>query len=187
MNTDHSALPENDAIIGVHFKLLKSFPDQRGFFREVVRCSDPIFEGEKFAQWSHSKMTENVVKAWHYHHLQIDWWYVPMGQIETVLYDNRKESPTFQRKLVFRMGETDKYGPDTHELCVKIPPGVLHACKVLSDEAHLFYITSETYNPDDEGRFPYNSDIVPHDWGIDAITSEADRKTFVPTAQRKDG
>ena len=129
-------------------------------------------------------MVRNVVKAWHYHHIQTDWWYVPIGQVETVLFDNRSESPTYKTKLVFHMGDSRTHGPATFEVCVRIPPGVLHGCRVLSDEAHLFYITSETYNPQDEGRFPYNSDIVPHDWGQEALTVENDRRHFVPTAIR---
>lgn len=170
-------------IHGVEFKLLKSFPDQRGFFREIVRASDSFFEGGKFGQWSHSKMTMNVVKAWHYHHIQTDWWYLALGAVETVLYDKREESPTYKEKLCFRMGDST-LGLDAQELCVKIPPGVLHGCKVISDEAHLFYITSETYNPNDEGRYPFNSELIPHNWGVEAITAENDRRTFEPTANR---
>jgi dTDP-4-dehydrorhamnose 3,5-epimerase len=130
-------------------------------------------------------MQKNVVKAWHYHHVQTDWWYVPLGQIETVLFDNRDESPTYRQKFIIRMGDSEKYGDTTREVCVKIPPGVLHGCKVLSDEAHLFYITSHTYDPNEEGRFPFNSMIVGHDWGIHAITAENDRRTFVPTSVRQ--
>ena len=65
-----------------------------------------------------------------------------------------------------------------------LPPGVLHGLKVLSDEAHLFYITSETYNPNEEGRFRFDSDIVPHQWGAGVITVENDRRDFVPTSTR---
>lgn len=173
-----------DEIVGVELKLLRSFPDQRGFFREVIRCTDPVFTAGVFGQWSHSKMQKNVVKAWHYHHIQTDWWYVPIGQVRTVLFDNRPESPTYKQKMELMLGDSS-YGDGTLEACVRIPPGVLHGCKVLSDEAHLFYITSETYNPNDEGRFPYNDPIVPHSWGDDAITVENDRRMFVPTAPRK--
>ncbi len=173
-------LPKDNEIKGVIFKPLKSFPDQRGFFREVVRVTDPFFDNDGFSQWSHSKMTKNVVKAWHFHKKQIDWWYVPIGNVDVVLYDNREESPTYKTKLTFRIGESDKYGANTHEVCFKIPQGVLHGCKVLSEEAHLFYITSQIYNPNDEGRFPYNDPIVPHDWGTEAITSEKDRVHFEP-------
>jgi dTDP-4-dehydrorhamnose 3,5-epimerase len=182
--TESASLPADNTIVGVQCKLLKSHRDPRGFFREIIRLSDPLFEGGVFGQWSHSKMQRNVVKAWHYHHIQTDWWYLPIGQIQTVLYDNRPESPSYQRKLVFKMGDSVEFGDDTFEVCVRIPPGVLHGCKVLSDFAHLFYITSVTYDPNEEGRFPFNSAFVGHDWGDDALTVENDRREFVPTSTR---
>jgi dTDP-4-dehydrorhamnose 3,5-epimerase-like enzyme len=59
---------------------------------------------------------------------------------------------------------------------------VAHGCKVLSEEAHLFYITSKTYDPQDEGRYPFDSEAVPHEWGDPStvITSERDRRTHMP-------
>jgi len=189
--------PADHEIFGVQLKHLRTFPDDRGFFREVVRSNDPFFQihtgvsgavtndecSAAFQQWSHSRMSKNVVKAWHYHHLQFDWWYLAIGQIETVLFDNRPESPTYKKKLVFRMGDSS-FGPDTAELCVRIPPGVLHGLKVLSPEAHLFYITSQIYDANEEGRFPFNSPLVGHDWGTDVLTVENDRRTFEPTSVR---
>jgi len=170
-------------IEGVLVKSLKTHPDSRGFFREVIRTTDAVFEGGPFGQWSHSRMARDVVKAWHYHHIQTDWWYCPIGKIETVLYDNRAESPTFGTKLVLLMGDSSEF-PDAREVCVRIPPGVLHGCKVLSNQAHLFYITSVTYDPADEGRIPFNSPVVAHDWGKNALTVENDRREFVPAKQR---
>ncbi|RMG42616.1 MAG: hypothetical protein D6719_06080 [Candidatus Dadabacteria bacterium] len=180
MNTSSDESP----IYGVKLKELISHGDQRGFFREIIRKTDPFFIPDGFAQWSHSKMQKNVVKAWHYHHVQYDWWYVPIGQIETVLFDNREESPTYKTKMVFKMGDSS-LDPETREVCVVIPPGVLHGCKVLSDEAHLFYITSQTYDPNEEGRFPYDSPVVSHNWGEDVIVADNDRRTFVPTSTRR--
>lgn len=178
-------LPENNEIEGVIFKPLVSHGDDRGFFREIVRITDPFFGQGAFGQWSHSKMQKGVVKAWHFHHKQIDWWYVPFGKIQTILFDNREESPTFQKKLTFFMGDSFAHGEDVHEVCVKIPQGVLHGCEVLSDSAHLFYITSEIYNPEDEGRFPFDSDVVGHKWECkEPITSAQDRTTFIPPHQR---
>jgi dTDP-4-dehydrorhamnose 3,5-epimerase len=179
-----TTIPSDNEIIGVTIKNLKTHMDPRGFFREVVRSTDELFEGGIFGQWSHSKMQRNVVKAWHYHHVQTDWWYCPIGKIQTVLFDNRPESPTYLRKLVINMGDSS-VDSETHEVCVKIPPGVLHGCKVLSDEAHLFYITSTTYDPNEEGRFPYNSAFVGHDWGDNALTVENDRREFEPTSTRQ--
>ena len=178
----------NFCITGVEIKELKTFPDQRGFFREVIRFNDPFFNDEQsrsFAQWSHSRMALNTVKAWHFHHLQIDWWYAPIGLIHVVLFDDREESPTYKRKMEFLLGENEL---DSRALSavVKIPQGVLHGCKVLSDLAHLFYITSQTYNPNDEGRYPFNSDRVPHIWGKaeELIVAPNDCREMLPTSAR---
>ncbi len=170
-------------ILGVEFKILKSHPDDRGFFREIIRSTDDFFtsatrEGIPFGQWSHSKMAKDVVKAWHFHHVQSDWWYVPIGNLKVVLVDHREESETYKNKLEFIMGEENP-------ICISIPPGVLHGAQVVSEEAHLFYITSETYNPDDEGRLPYNSELVDHTWDEPAVVAENDKRTFMPTAERK--
>jgi len=177
-------------IAGVEVKELVSYPDDRGFFREVIRETDPIFsrdsKGTKgaYGQWSHSKMALNTVKAWHFHHKQIDWWYCPIGVIHTVLIDMREESPTYKGKMEFLMGESE-LNPDARQIVVKIPQGVAHGCKVLTPFAHLFYITSEIYNPQDEGRYPFDSKEMGHDWGSgEWIISEKDRKLFIPPHPR---
>ena len=172
-------------ISGVTFKILRTHGDDRGFFREVIRENDPVFVQGHFGQWSHSFMQRNVVKAWHYHHLQYDWWYLALGQAETALIDFREESPTFKKKLLFKMGDSAEFGADTLDICIGIPPGVLHGCRVLSDSAHLFYITSRTYDPGDEGRYPFNSSEVDHDWGDDAIVVDNDRRRIVPAYPRE--
>ena len=180
--TNTSTLELNGPIEGVEIKQLRTFPDDRGFFREIIRHNDPFFAGSaSFAQWSHSKMAKNTVKAWHFHRKQIDWWYLGIGLIEAVLFDNRVDSPSYQHKLVFKMGEPE-LDPEALTAVVKIPQGVLHGCKVLSEFAHLFYVTSKTYNPDDEGRLPFNSDVVGHYWGPESelIVADNDRREFIP-------
>ena len=66
-------------IEGVEIKELVTHPDERGYFREVIRKTDPFFE-EGFAQLSHSLMHPGSAKAWHIHKTQVDWWYVPVRQ-----------------------------------------------------------------------------------------------------------
>lgn len=187
--TDEAA----NKIVGVEFKQLKTHPDDRGFFRELIRFNDPFFEqspvgGEtprSFGQWSHSKMGQNTVKAWHYHHIQTDWWYCPIGLIHVVLYDNRSESPSYQRKIEFQLGGVEN-NAQVLSAVVKIPPGVCHGCRVMTDTAHLFYITSETYDPADEGRLSFNSPAVPHFWGDEEslIVAQNDMRDFIPTGAR---
>ncbi len=146
-----------DMIEGVALKELKTHPDERGFFREVIRVSDDFF-GEGFGQWSHSKMYRDVIKAWHIHKVQVDWWYVPIGALKVVLHDLRPDSPTRGVTQELYLGEV--FG----DRVLKIPPGVAHGCKVLSGEAHLFYVTSNTYNPADEGRIPHDDAGIGYDW-----------------------
>ncbi len=176
-------LPQN-RISGVVFKELKTFSDGRGYFQEIIRKTDSFF-AEGFAQWSHSFMQKNTVKAWHFHHLQVDWWYACCGVLHSVLYDNRPESSTYQRKIEFLMGE-DSEDASVLSVVVKIPQGVLHGCKVISSSAHLFYITSQIYDPQDEGRLPFNTQMVSHHWGeeTELILSEKDRQVFIPPYER---
>lgn len=183
MNAVEETLTD-EGICGVALKTLETFPDHRGFFRELVRNTDAFFQ-EGFGQWSHSMMTKDTVKAWHFHHLQIDWWYVPVGVITTVLFDNREESPTYRKKLEFKLGDPT-VDPTALSVVVRIPQGVVHGCRVLSETAHLFYITSRTYDPKDEGRLPFNSAVVPHHWGDERSLqiSERDRRELIPPYPR---
>src|SRR5258708_31613661 len=80
-------------IEGVQIKKLVTNTDDRGYFREIIRVTDEIF-GEGFGQLSHSLMHVGVVKAWHVHPTQIDWWYVPIGALKVALHDLREQSPT---------------------------------------------------------------------------------------------
>ncbi|MBL7663378.1 dTDP-4-dehydrorhamnose 3,5-epimerase family protein [bacterium] len=187
MNTvTHAELEFMNRIEGVEIKTLKSHPDDRGFFREIIRHSDPFFPQNSFGQWSHSAMGKNTVKAWHFHHKQTDWWYCGVGVLEAVLFDNREESPTYKNINVFYIGDKTLDARAT-ESVIRIPPGVLHGLKVLTETAHLFYVTSHTYDPQDEGRIPYDSELVPHSWGQDyskLIVAANDRKLFVPAYPR---
>ena len=144
-------------IQGVEIKELVTHPDERGFFRELIRASDPFFAGG-FGQWSQSFVLHNVVKAWHLHREQIDWWYVPLGLLKVVLHDLRDGSPTRGETMELFLG--DPHPPRI----VRIPPGVAHGCKVLSASAHLFYMTSKIYNPSDELRVPHDDPKIGYDW-----------------------
>lgn len=144
-------------IRGVTIKSLQTLLDDRGFFREIIR-EDNGFFSEGFGQLSHSFMYDGVIKAWHYHKIQVDWWYVVSGVLRVGLFDMREQSDTYQNTMDFLMG-------DLQESCViKIPPGVAHGCKVVQGPVNLLYVTSEVYNPEDELRLPFNSDQIDFDW-----------------------
>lgn len=144
-------------ITGVMIKKLISHKDERGFFEEFIRADDPFFK-EGFGQWSHSLMNQNVIKAWHIHKTQIDWWYIARGTVKTALYDTRKDSKTFGVINEFIMGE------NAERIILKIPPHVAHGVKVLQGPSELMYITSKIYDTQEEGRIPYDDNTIGYDW-----------------------
>jgi dTDP-4-dehydrorhamnose 3,5-epimerase len=144
-------------IEGVEIKHLTTHPDERGFFREIIRVTDSFFH-EGFGQLSHSLMYQGVVKAWHIHPHQIDWWYVPIGALKAALHDLRDGSPT--RGVTDELFLGDVYGAPV----LKIPAGVAHGCVALAGPTHLFYVTSQVYDPREEGRIPHDDEGIGYDW-----------------------
>ena len=145
------------SIEGVELKPLVTHPDERGFFRELIRVTDEFFK-EGFGQWSHSLMYPGVSKAWHVHSHQIDWWYVPIGTLKVALNDRRDGSPTRGETMELFLGE------NAPPAILKIPPGVAHGCKAIGGVSHLFYVTSRTYDPKEEGRIAHDDPSIGYDW-----------------------
>jgi len=144
-------------INGILFKELTTHTDDRGFFREIIRASDDFF-AEGFGQWSHSLMFDGVIKAWHFHYVQTDWWYVVSGVLRVGLCDRRAESSTFGQTMDILMGEYQQVR------ALKIPPGVAHGCKAVQGPVNLLYVTSHVYNPDDEIRIAFDDPEIDFDW-----------------------
>lgn len=144
-------------IDGVAIKDLVTYPDERGFFRELIRVTDEFF-AEGFGQLSHSLMYTGVSKAWHIHKVQVDWWYVGSGVLKVALYDTRPDSSTTRALMEILMGDNQP------ARVMRIPPGVAHGCKCISGPANLFYVTSKIYDPADEGRIAYNDSSIGYDW-----------------------
>ena len=144
-------------IEGIVIKQLATHADQRGYFREIIRSTDEFFRGN-FGQWSHSLMFDGVIKAWHWHLKQTDWWYVCSGVLRIGLCDMRKDSPSYKETMDFLMGDLQ---PST---VIKIPPGVAHGCKTVQGPVNLLYVTSEVYDPNDELRIPYDDPQIDFDW-----------------------
>jgi dTDP-4-dehydrorhamnose 3,5-epimerase len=141
-------------IVGVEIKRLVTHADERGFFREIIRETDDLFD--RFGQWSHSLMYPGTAKAWHLHQIQTDWWYC-IGALKVGLHDLRSDSPTYRQTQQLLMGG------DHGAYCLKIPPGVAHGARAL-ELTHLLYVTSHVYNPADEGRIPHDDAGIGFDW-----------------------
>jgi dTDP-4-dehydrorhamnose 3,5-epimerase len=145
-------------IEGVHLKPLRRFADDRGYLMELVRADDPYFT--QFGQTVVTVSYPGVIKAFHWHERQDDYWAVLSGMAQVVLYDRRDGSPTH--------GETDVYYLGQYNLqLVAIPRGVAHGYRVLGPEpAMLLYTVTRAYDPSnpDEHRIPYDDPTISFDW-----------------------
>lgn len=139
---------EDEPVIpGVELIQLKTHLDERGYFREILKAR----QLPKFGQWSMSYMHTGTIKAWHIHQVQTDYWFVVSGVVKAVVCN-----PETKEIREFLLGDNQP------GVALVIPPGVAHGLKVLQGPAILMYITSEEYNPADEGRIPFDS--LGYDW-----------------------
>ena len=147
-------------IQGVEIKQLTPRADERGFLMELLRSDDAIFT--KFGQCYVSMNYPGVVRAWHWHEKQDDFFVVVKGMIKVGLYDMREGSPTRGEANEFYLGQNNN-------IVLKIPVGVVHGYKTVGTEPSLLInFPSEVYNPEapDEYRLPLNTDQIPFDWDI---------------------
>jgi dTDP-4-dehydrorhamnose 3,5-epimerase len=159
-------------IDGVAIHRLARFVDDRGFFQEIYRAkadhagSEPLaafFRDVPLAQLNYTIVNaENHVKGLHYHLKQQDVWFCPHpSKAKFVLFDVRKASPTYLRTQVVVAG-------DGQDLLVRIPEGVAHGYRPLTNPCALFYLVTRTFdvNDPDEHRIPWDHPAVRELWEV---------------------
>lgn len=149
-------------IDGVKVSPYALWPDDRGYFLEVLRVGNGLPSGFDPAttQVSAALSYPGTIKAFHFHLEQADFWVAAVGMFQVSLVDLRKASPTFGRKNTMYVGSLRPWQ-------VLIPPGVAHGYKVIGTEAAmLVYVTNRFYNPADEGRIAYNHPDISYDWEL---------------------
>lgn len=148
--------PDSPHLIqGVKVTPLALFPDDRGYFMEVIRLETP-----ERRQVSAALSYPGTIKAFHFHRRQTDWWAPVQGMFQVALVDLRPDSPTFGVRNTL-------YAGALRPCQIIIPPGVGHGYKVIGpDAAMLVYVTDQFYDPSDEGRIPYNDPQINYDWEI---------------------
>ncbi len=155
-------------IQGVIVKPLKVLSDDRGFLMEMLRADEPHFEG--FGQVYITGCRRGVVKGWHYHQEQADHFICVSGTALLVLYDGRRESPTYGQAQEFFLHAPPSQDPAPQ--LVKIPPFVLHGFTATGcEEARLINVPTRPYRyaDPDEYRLPWNSPEVPYRWPAEVV------------------
>jgi dTDP-4-dehydrorhamnose 3,5-epimerase len=164
-------------IDGVMVKTFRKYADQRGYFIEQLKRGDlddegrPFIPAQPFAQMSRSLAyarggnPPELIKAFHWHKRQWDYWDIVLGNARIVLVDLREGSPTEGRAQTLILGENSPK-------MVAIPPYVAHGYQALDlRDVVLNYYVTEPYDPSDpdEGRIPYSDPRIGFDWRIENI------------------
>jgi dTDP-4-dehydrorhamnose 3,5-epimerase len=159
-------------IDGVRTLRLTRFTDDRGFLMELFRAGDngaagkdlaEFFGGVPLAQVNFSLVdAADHIKGLHYHLKQDDiWFFPPPSKAKVVLYDVRKDSPSFGKTQVVIAG-------GGQDLLVRIPAGVAHGYRPLTLPCSLVYFVTETFDPasPDEFRIAWDHPAVKELWDI---------------------
>lgn len=151
----------SDLISGVEVKPFALWPDDRGYFLEVARLGQGLVaDFPASSQVSVALNYPGIIKAFHYHKFQTDFWVPAAGLLQVALVDLRRGSSSFGAKNTLYVGALRPWH-------LRIPPGVAHGYKVLGESpSMLVYITDRTYDPSDEGRIPYNDTAIAYDWEL---------------------
>ncbi len=151
-----------DLIEGVEINPYPLWPDDRGYFLEVARLQQGMVAGfaPETTQVSAAVNYPGIIKAFHFHRFQTDYWVPAAGLLQVALVDLRRESNTYGRKNTLYVGSLRPWQ-------ILIPPGVAHGYKVIGEHPSvLVYITDRTYDPKDEGRIAYNDHRIAYDWEL---------------------
>jgi dTDP-4-dehydrorhamnose 3,5-epimerase len=150
-----------DLIDGVLVNPFPVWPDDRGYFLEVARLGQGLAAGfPAESQVSAAVNYPGIIKAFHYHLKQTDFWVPVGGMFQVALVDLRPPSRSYGRKNTLYIGALRPWQ-------LLIPPGVAHGYKVIGESpATLVYLTSRFYDPSDEGRIPYDDPGIAYDWEL---------------------
>ncbi len=164
-------------IAGVKLKTLTVRADQRGYFVEQLKRGDrsddgqPFIPEQPFAQMSRSLAyarggnPPELIKAFHWHRRQWDYWDFVQGNVRVVLVDLREDSPSAGRIQVVIAGQ---HAPRV----IAIPPLVAHGYQALDlQDVILTYYVTEPYDADDpdEGRISWRDPRIGFDWTVENI------------------
>lgn len=152
----------SDLIADVQVKPFALWPDDRGYFLEIARLQQGMVAdfSPATSQVSAALNYPGIIKAFHFHKFQTDYWVAAAGLLQVALVDLRLGSKTYGVKNTIYVGALRPWQ-------LLIPPGVAHGYKVIGEQPSvLVYITNRNYDPSDEGRIAYNDTSIAYDWEL---------------------
>lgn len=138
---DWPNMMQTTAIPGLLIYERETFPDERGFFREVVELRDvEKILGKKISitQWNHSRSVPNVIRGFH-----SEPWekiiYVSKGSALSVIVDLRIDSPAFGKTIKFTLNDQERK-------TLYLPQGVGNSFANIGDtDMEYMYMVTDYY------------------------------------------
>jgi dTDP-4-dehydrorhamnose 3,5-epimerase len=151
-----------------------AYHDARGFFLETY--NERIMAGlgikQRFVQDNHSCSKRNVLRGLHYQLPQPQGKLIRVanGEILDVIVDLRRASESFGQWTSVRLSGDNKR-------MLWIPSGFAHGFRVVSEQAHVLYKTTDFYAPEAERTIAWDDPDLNINWELDGppILSEKDR------------
>jgi dTDP-4-dehydrorhamnose 3,5-epimerase len=142
---------------------LKRFPDERGWFMELMRSSSlpkPVRQSNVV------RSRKGVIRGLHYHERGQDDLFVCLDGMVRVVALDRKTGETFSEDI-----------GDDNPVAIYVPGTLAHGYEALTDCLFLYHVTEEydAAAPDEHGLC-WNDERVKHLWSTDEpILSERDQ------------
>lgn len=127
------------------------FRDNRGLIAKSL--SDDVLPGFSAHEIYYTSSKKNVIRGMHYQlppFEQKKLIYVSKGRIMDVVFDIRRDSPTFGQFASFILEEGDGRA-------LFVPPGIAHGNLTQTEEALIHYVQEGFYSPEAERGIHYLS------------------------------
>lgn len=150
-------LPVQPIIHGVTFKPVTTHVDDRGFVCEMFDSRWTWHKDPLVFSYTYS-IRPGVIKGWGMHKKHEDRYFILFGEMEMVLYDARKDSPTSGMVSKFYLTEFDRK-------LMNIPAGVWHANRnVGSKDVVVVNFPTICYDhmDPDKYRLPLDTKEIPY-------------------------
>lgn len=154
-------------IDGVKLTPLKQIYHPKGDVFHAMRCTDPGFDG--FGEAYFSSILHGLVKAWKRHSEMTLNLVCIVGKIHFVLYDGRKDSPTFGQFSEATLS------PESETLYrrITIPPGVWMGFVGIGDgKSVLLNVANIPHDPTEQVNIPIEESDIKFDFMNIKIESE---------------
>ena len=147
-------------IDGIKITSLKQIKDSRGAVFHVIKNNSKTFHG--FGEAYFSKINENVIKGWKYHKTMTQNFCIPFGKLKLVLFDNRKNSPTYKQINEIIIDDCQNYNR------VTIPEKIYYSFKCISSNyCLLLNISNIVHDPKESEKISLLNGLIPYNWQLD--------------------